>query len=155
MTHQACVETGYGLVFGSLAAIEAVQLLLKGRARPPLGSGQGGADRALEDLRKSVVALERVLQEEEERSLLLEERVRDFEDDFKNTLSEKCAPDEKHCSCVPHLRRRIAELEAPGGMGSVHELNALIEELQPQIQEVSSERDHLAKVSELRIEEEA
>lgn len=27
-------------------------------------------------------------------------------------LDGECAPNEKHCSCVPHLRRRIAELEA-------------------------------------------
>lgn len=33
-------------------------------------------------------------------------------DDYYAVLDDECAPDERHCSCVPHLRRRIAELEA-------------------------------------------
>lgn len=140
MTHEASIETGCGPVYGSLAAIEAVQILLR-------GPKQGGTDRALANLRGSVDALGRALEDERERSLLLEERVKDFEEDYRNTLSGKCAPDEKHCSCVPHLLRRIAELEAPGEVNSTHKLNALVQELR-------AERDHLARVLELRIEEE-
>lgn len=34
----------------------------------------------------------------------------DYHDDFRTVIDEQCAPDEKHCSCVPHLRKRIAEL---------------------------------------------
>jgi hypothetical protein len=41
----------------------------------------------------------------------LETRIADYEDDFQAVVAEECAPDEKHCSCVPHLRRRINELE--------------------------------------------
>lgn len=33
------------------------------------------------------------------------EKCQDYEDDFKKVMSEQCAGDEKHCSCVPHLRR--------------------------------------------------
>lgn len=40
------------------------------------------------------------------------ERLEDFEADFRAILNEECAGDEKHCSCVPHLRERIAGLRA-------------------------------------------
>lgn len=40
----------------------------------------------------------------------LAERLIDFEADFKKTVADTCAPDEKHCSCVPHLRRAYHEL---------------------------------------------
>lgn len=40
----------------------------------------------------------------------LAERLIDFEADFKKTVADTCAPDEKHCSCVPHLRRAYCEL---------------------------------------------
>lgn len=39
------------------------------------------------------------------------ERAQDFEDDARKVKSGQCAPDEVHCSCVPHLRRQIAEVE--------------------------------------------
>lgn len=39
------------------------------------------------------------------------EHAQDFEDDYRKVMSDQCAPDERHCSCVPHLRKRIAELE--------------------------------------------
>lgn len=39
------------------------------------------------------------------------ERIADYEDDRRAILSEQCASDEKHCACVPDLRRRIAEFE--------------------------------------------
>ena len=54
----------------------------------------------------------------------LEERVRELETELadwraasKKVLNEECAPDEKHCTCVPFLRKRIDELEAIGGSG--------------------------------------
>ena len=34
----------------------------------------------------------------------LREQLSDFKDDFLRTVREQCAPDEVHCSCVPHLR---------------------------------------------------
>ena len=37
----------------------------------------------------------------------LRERISDFEDDFRKVTSETCAPDERHCSCVPHLRADV------------------------------------------------
>ena len=44
----------------------------------------------------------------------LEKRIADIEDDFKATMAEACGMSEggyvsQHCSCVPHLRRRIRE----------------------------------------------
>ena len=40
------------------------------------------------------------------------ERAQEFEEDFRKVTADKCAGDEAHCSCVPHLRRKIAELGA-------------------------------------------
>jgi len=40
----------------------------------------------------------------------LRERIADFEDDFRKVTSETCAPDERHCSCVPHLRAEVERL---------------------------------------------
>jgi len=40
---------------------------------------------------------------------VLRERNEQLEEDFKKVVSENCAPDEKHCSCVPHLRRALKE----------------------------------------------
>ncbi len=36
----------------------------------------------------------------------------DFEDDHRAVMSEQCAPDEKHCTCVPPLRAENAKLRA-------------------------------------------
>lgn len=41
----------------------------------------------------------------------LEERLKDWEDTHRRIMSEECAFDEFHCTCVPSLRKRIAELE--------------------------------------------
>ena len=38
------------------------------------------------------------------------ERLINIEDDFKSIVHRECAPDEVHCSCVPHLRRAYYEL---------------------------------------------
>lgn len=40
---------------------------------------------------------------------MLRERNKQFEEDFRKVVSEKCDPDERHCSCVPHLRRALKE----------------------------------------------
>ena len=40
----------------------------------------------------------------------LRERLRDFVDDYKVVVKGRCAPDEHHCACVPHLRAYIARL---------------------------------------------
>lgn len=42
----------------------------------------------------------------------LEKRLSDYDVSYVAVLEEKCAGDELHCACVPHLRQRIAELEA-------------------------------------------
>ena len=41
-----------------------------------------------------------------------EKKLADYEEDFTAIVSEKCWDDENHCPCVPHLRKRIEELEA-------------------------------------------
>lgn len=41
----------------------------------------------------------------------LQAKLDDIEGAYRTVIDEKCASDEKHCTCVPHLRRRIAELE--------------------------------------------
>lgn len=43
-----------------------------------------------------------------------QDRLDDYQEDFKSTVNEKCDPekdDRVHCTCVPHLRKRIEELE--------------------------------------------
>jgi len=42
----------------------------------------------------------------------LRERIADFEDDFRKVTSGMCAPDERHCSCVPHLRAEVSRLRS-------------------------------------------
>ena len=39
-------------------------------------------------------------------------RCEDFADDARKVLSKRCTPDERHCSCVPHLRAEVARLTA-------------------------------------------
>lgn len=41
----------------------------------------------------------------------LEEYKADIEEETRMVMSEKCADDEVHCTCVPVLRQKIAELE--------------------------------------------
>lgn len=42
----------------------------------------------------------------------LEDKLADGKEAYAKVMSENCASDERHCACVPHLRQRIAELEA-------------------------------------------
>ena len=42
----------------------------------------------------------------------LREDVATFSDDFRRVTSETCAPDELHCSCVPHLRAAVEAARA-------------------------------------------
>lgn len=57
----------------------------------------------------------------------LRDRVLDHEDDIRAVLSEACAPDEKHCACVPALRGRIAELEGHLASSAPQRLMAALE----------------------------
>ena len=41
----------------------------------------------------------------------LEKELTDIKEVYKNIIDEKCAGDEKHCTCVPALRKMIEELE--------------------------------------------
>lgn len=39
-------------------------------------------------------------------------RLADYEDDHRAVVAGQCAPDERHCSCVPHLRREMEAMRA-------------------------------------------
>lgn len=41
----------------------------------------------------------------------LRERLRDYEDERRTILEEKCGADEKHCTCVQKIRAAIAKAE--------------------------------------------
>jgi len=41
----------------------------------------------------------------------LEDRIKQYDDNYKATMDEKCSGDQLHCTCVPVLKVRIAELE--------------------------------------------
>lgn len=45
----------------------------------------------------------------------LRERVEQFEADARKVLAEECAPDERHCICVVHLRAEVARLRGDSG----------------------------------------
>lgn len=40
---------------------------------------------------------------------IMQQRVKDFEDDYKLVMEEKCGDDKLHCTCVPSLRAAIKE----------------------------------------------
>lgn len=42
----------------------------------------------------------------------LESAIAERDEAYRKVIAGECAPDERHCSCVPHLRQRIAEMEA-------------------------------------------
>lgn len=42
----------------------------------------------------------------------LEAKIADYTDACATIIDSSCGTDEKHCTCVPLLRARIAELEA-------------------------------------------
>jgi uncharacterized protein YhaN len=61
----------------------------------------------------------------------------DYMDDYKAVVNEQCAKNEKHCTCVPHLRQRIKEVEA--------ERDALKTELHIAVGLLSTQPDYSAK----------
>ena len=42
----------------------------------------------------------------------LKARLDDYYDDHRAVVAGQCAPDERHCSCVPHLRREVEAMRA-------------------------------------------
>jgi predicted nucleic acid-binding Zn-ribbon protein len=42
----------------------------------------------------------------------LRAQIAEYDESYRRVMSEDCAPDEKHCTCVPALRAWIKELEA-------------------------------------------
>lgn len=69
------------------------------------------ANRRIAELEENVKTLQQVLFDKQETLDSVCARLVDLQDDYRATLAEDCAPDERHCSCVPHLRRRVRELE--------------------------------------------
>lgn len=70
------------------------------------------------------------------------ERCKDFADDMRKVIAENYAPDERHCSCVPHLRTRIEEM-AEEYRRAVDTLNA---DTLAQLDALQRERDRLRLV---------
>jgi len=68
--------------------------------------------RALELVKEKKAKLESENERLREENAELREWKADVEDAFHVTMDERCTEDEQHCTCVPHLRRRIKELEA-------------------------------------------
>ena len=86
-------------------------------------------------------------------------RCEDFANDARKVLSERCAPDERHCSCVPHLRAEIGRLIVRGDQHAtladglraqvatlIAQLDALTRQgvaVQERLAEARAERDEL------------
>ena len=64
-----------------------------------------GYDQTPEQAHKEIMHLRGLVEE-------LEAYKADIENSTKMALDESCTADEKHCTCVPLLRKRVAELEA-------------------------------------------
>lgn len=50
----------------------------------------------------------------------LKERLADWENDVKAAMDERCDLYEKHCTCVPALRREVKRLQEALGKFGVH-----------------------------------
>jgi hypothetical protein len=62
---------------------------------------------------KTIQRLTRVVDAQNLEIQTLKASLADMQDDYRATMSEPHTGDDRaHCSCVPYLRRRIAELEA-------------------------------------------
>ncbi len=141
------MEKGGLFVYGSIEAIMAAQRLVLGPDKPP--SPRPSATKmnalltALDALRADVEELGGEYERGLEYTLDLETQLSDLTDDFHRVMDEDCSTDEKHCSCVPHLRRRIAELEAPGECNSIHKLQAQIRTMGSEIESIAPLREEL------------
>ena len=86
-------------------------------------------------LKSEVVALRAERDTLRAENARLTARITDYEDDHRAVVAEKCAPDERHCSCVPHLRNEVrrltAEVEAMGKV--VEEAERVYVTCEPQI----------------------
>ena len=78
-------------------------------------------------------------------------RLADLEDDFRRTIAENCAPDERHCSCVPHLRRALREAEKERDEAQAQRA-AIMEECAQAATEIAAAANRaLAEAQELRL----
>lgn len=59
-----------------------------------------------EDIRAALADLDTARAE----AAALRARIADYEDDHRAVVAGQCAQDERHCSCVPHLRREVERL---------------------------------------------
>ena len=83
------------------------------------------------------------------RIVQLEKEISDWRDTFRIVLADECAPDERHCTCVPFLRDRIAQLEEENAA-----LKREIEELCPEIVTLlAQEQDRPNEVDLLMMDE--
>ncbi len=56
-------------------------------------------------------AKEQWMQEAEQQISKLKFKLKDWQDSHSRVINEKCPTDEKHCTCVPALRRQIDRLK--------------------------------------------
>ena len=68
--------------------------------------------RAFDELRSEYRASMQALREATAQAEKAEAVVREYRDGAARVLAERCAPDERHCTCVPALRRETALLKA-------------------------------------------
>ncbi len=65
-------------------------------------------------MEQKILQLQEELTRLQKENISLKEFKEDWEDDYRKTVSNSCAPDEKHCSCVPFLRLEIKSLKTRG-----------------------------------------
>ena len=63
----------------------------------------------------------------------LREDVATFSDDFVRVTSQACAPDEMHCSCVPHLRAHVERLRGEAAQERAAERAAVVAGLRDEV----------------------
>jgi predicted RNase H-like nuclease (RuvC/YqgF family) len=63
------------------------------------------------------------------------EIINDYEEYYQKVIEEKCASDERHCTCVPALRQRINDLE-----GELEAYRQEIEDLSAEAAQQSAHR---------------
>ena len=70
------------------------------------------SEKAVEDYTAIIQsAIDAAVKTRDQRIAELKEEIDDANETYRMVIEEKCPTDEVHCTCVPHLRRRIKELE--------------------------------------------
>lgn len=92
-------------------AISAIQAFIDRDTEFEETESSQEAQAALNFLSSYIVSLENKCEQASARIEAVEQVLTDHDDAYQRVISEKCAEDEMHCTCVPFLRGRIKELE--------------------------------------------